>query len=139
MQTLLVFAHTFWENSKANRTLLDSATNLDNVKIHNLSTAYPNGNIDVEFEMKLLQQSGKIIFQFPLFGLAHQLYSKSGKIGCLQPFCMGIIPKCLRGKHFKLSQLLGVMQKVMMDITDIALRLYYRLLKVRLSIVIVKF
>ncbi|MCR2056758.1 NAD(P)H-dependent oxidoreductase [Campylobacter helveticus] len=107
MQTLLVFAHTFWENSKANRTLLDSATNLDNVKIHNLSTAYPNGNIDVEFEMKLLQQSGKIIFQFPLFWFSTPALLKEWQDRVLTAILYGDNPKMLEGKTFQIITIAG--------------------------------
>ncbi len=40
MQTLLIFSHTFWKDSKVNRALLESAQTLSNVKIHNLNETY---------------------------------------------------------------------------------------------------
>ena len=67
MQTLLIFAHTFWEDSKVNKALLEAAKSLDNLTIHNLSTTYKDNNINVESEITLLQKADKIIFQFPLF------------------------------------------------------------------------
>lgn len=67
MQTLLLFSHTFWDNSKVNKALLESAKSLPNLTIHNLNTAYPNGAIDVAKEVELLEKAQKIIFQFPLF------------------------------------------------------------------------
>ena len=56
MQTLLLFSHTFWDNSKVNKALLESAKSLPNLTIHNLNTAYPNGAIDVAKEVELLEK-----------------------------------------------------------------------------------
>ncbi len=67
MQTLLIFSHTFWKDSKVNRALLESAKTLSNVKIHNLNESYKDGVINAESEVALLKDSQKIIFQFPLF------------------------------------------------------------------------
>lgn len=67
MQTLLIFSHTFWKDSKVNRALLESAKTLSNVKIHNLNETYKDGVINAENEVALLKDSQKIIFQFPLF------------------------------------------------------------------------
>lgn len=67
MKTLIVFAHTFWKDSKVNRALLESIKDKNNLKIHNLSTSYNDGKIDVDKELALLKEADKIIFQFPLF------------------------------------------------------------------------
>lgn len=40
MQTLLIFSHTFWADSKVNRALLEAAKALPNVRIHNLNEIY---------------------------------------------------------------------------------------------------
>ncbi|ECO9904804.1 flavodoxin family protein, partial [Campylobacter coli] len=37
MKTLIIFAHTFWEDSKVNKALFESIKNLKQVQIHNLS------------------------------------------------------------------------------------------------------
>ncbi|HEE9583969.1 TPA: NAD(P)H-dependent oxidoreductase, partial [Campylobacter coli] len=67
MKTLIIFAHTFWEDSKVNKALFESIKNLKQVQIHNLSEIYKEGKIDVSKEMDLLKNADKIIFQFPLF------------------------------------------------------------------------
>ncbi|EOH3839264.1 TPA: NAD(P)H-dependent oxidoreductase [Campylobacter jejuni] len=106
MKTLIVFAHTFWKDSKVNRTLLESIKDIDDLKIHNLSTSYNDGKIDVDKELALLKEADKIIFQFPLFWfstpsllkewqdrvLSAILYSKKG---------------LLKGKFFQVITTLG--------------------------------
>lgn len=37
MKTLIIFAHTFWEDSKVNKALFESIKNSKQVQIHNLS------------------------------------------------------------------------------------------------------
>ncbi len=71
MQTLLLFSHTFWKDSKVNRALLESAKTLSNVKIRNLSETYKDGVINAESEMALLKDPQKSSFNFRCFGLAH--------------------------------------------------------------------
>ncbi len=43
MKTLIIFAHTFWEDSKANKALFESIKNSKQVQIHNLSEIYKEG------------------------------------------------------------------------------------------------
>ncbi len=83
MQILLLFSHTYWANSKVNKALLESAKTLENVTIHNLNTAYPDGKINTEAEIALLQKADKIIAQFPLFWfkiLTHIHHSANPKL-----------------------------------------------------------
>ena len=72
MKTLILFAHTFWENSKVNKALLESLKDSNHIKIHNLTTTYPDGKIDAEAEKALLKEADTIIFQFPLFLFSQQ-------------------------------------------------------------------
>lgn len=61
MQTLLIFSHTFWADSKVNRALLEAAKALPNVRIHNLNEIYKDGkkakpdNLPVQEYLKQLQ------------------------------------------------------------------------------------
>lgn len=64
---LILFAHTYWENSKINKTLLNEAAKIKGVKIHNLTETYPDSKIDAQKEVELLKWADKIIMQFPLF------------------------------------------------------------------------
>ena len=67
MKTLILFAHTFWENSKVNKALLESVQGLPNLTIENLTLTCPNATIDVNAQKSLLKDADTIIFQFPLF------------------------------------------------------------------------
>ena len=70
MKVLVIFAHTYYNDSKVNRKLLESIRNFNNVKIHNLNEVYKDNKITKENvidEIALLKEYDKIIFQFPLF------------------------------------------------------------------------
>lgn len=71
MQTLLLFSHTYWEQSKVNKALLESAKTLSNISIHNLNTTYPNGDIHLQSELELLKKLTGLCVNFHCFGLAH--------------------------------------------------------------------
>ena len=64
---LIIFAHTYWNDSKINRKLLSEASKIEGVKIHNLTEQYANAKIAVDKEIELLAWADKIIMQFPLF------------------------------------------------------------------------
>lgn len=107
MQTLLLFSHTFWDNSKVNKALLESAKSLPNLTIHNLNTAYPNGAIDVAKEVELLEKAQKIIFQFPLFWFSTPALMKEWQDRVLTHILYGENPKLLHGKSFQVITTLG--------------------------------
>lgn len=100
MHILLLFSHTYWADSKVNRALLESAKTLENVTIHNLSTAYPNGAINIESEIALLQKADKIIFQFPLFWFSTPAIMKEWQDKILTHILYGKNPKLLAHKKF---------------------------------------
>ncbi len=102
MQTLLIFAHTFWEDSKANKALLEAAKSLDNLTIHNLSTTYKDNNINVESEITLLQKADKIIFQFPLFWFSTPSLMKEWEDRVLTAILYSSNPKLLQDKTFSI-------------------------------------
>jgi len=66
-KTLILFAHPRFENSRANRALLQAVQNLKFVTVHDLYELYPDFNIDVGNEKKLLTEHQLIIWQFPLY------------------------------------------------------------------------
>lgn len=69
MKTLIIFAHTDFDNSYFNKSLLDSIKDVSNVDIKHLSRGIID-NIDekyVENEISFLSKYEKVIFQFPLF------------------------------------------------------------------------
>lgn len=107
MQTLLIFSHTFFEDSKINRALLESAKTIQQVTIHNLNLSYPNGVINVESEIALLKDSEKIIFQFPLFWFSTPSLMKEWQDRVLTYIIYGKDSTLLRGKKFQIVTTLG--------------------------------
>lgn len=102
MQTLLIFAHTFWEDSKVNKALLESAKSLNNLTIHNLSTTYKDNKINVESEIALLQKADRIIFQFPLFWFSTPSLMKEWQDRVLTAILYSDNSKLLEGKTFSI-------------------------------------
>lgn len=100
MTTLLLFAHTFWEDSKANRALLESAKNLQGLEIHNLSTAYKSASIDVDSEIARLERASRIFFQFPLLWFSTPSVMKEWQDRVLTHILPGEKPDLLRDKSF---------------------------------------
>ncbi len=64
---LLVLAHPSYENSRANRLLLESAGTPDGVTLHDLYQAYPDFMINVRREQARLLAHRVIALQFPLY------------------------------------------------------------------------
>ncbi len=107
MKILIIFAHTFWENSKANRKLIETANSLENVKIHNLSTNYTDGKIDTDKELELLKEADKIVFEFPLFWFSTPSLLKEWQDRVLSAILHSENPKLLEGKKFQIITTLG--------------------------------
>ncbi len=107
MQTLILFAHTFWEDSKVNKALLESIKDSHNIKIHNLTTTYPNGAINVNSEIDLLKQANTIIFQFPLFWFSTPSFLKEWQDRVLTAILYGNDSKILNGKNFGITTTAG--------------------------------
>lgn len=67
-KTLIIVAHPNLNTSTVNRYWLEQLqTYEDKLTIHNLYAHYPNGNIDVAFEQKLLEESSHVVLQFPIY------------------------------------------------------------------------
>ncbi len=69
MKTLIVFSHSYYQQSNVNRSLLETANLLPDVTIRNLDGLYGSdfNKIDVVQEQKLLSENNRIVFQFPVF------------------------------------------------------------------------
>ena len=65
--TLILFSHTYFENSKINKALLEEASKLENLEISNLNLLYKDYKIDIQKEQEKLEKADKIIVQFPMF------------------------------------------------------------------------
>lgn len=64
---LVLFAHPAFERSTMHKSLLDHIKQLENVTINDLYENYPDFEIDVEREKKLLSAHEVIVWQHPLF------------------------------------------------------------------------
>lgn len=107
MKTLIIFAHTFWEESKVNKTLLTSIEDMQDVVIYNLSTIYKDGKIDVNKELSLLKEASKIIFQFPLFWFSTPALLKEWQDRVLTAILYGNDKNLLKGKKFQVITTIG--------------------------------
>jgi len=67
MKTLVIVAHPSFEQSRANRTLIQELKQYDNIDVHYLYGEYPDLNIDIEREQQLLVKYDRIVLQFPLY------------------------------------------------------------------------
>ncbi|BBE72471.1 NAD(P)H-dependent oxidoreductase [Oharaeibacter diazotrophicus] len=64
---LLLFAHPSIRRSRVNRALLDAASAVAGVTVHDLYETYPDFAIDVDREQRLLLDHDAIVCQHPLF------------------------------------------------------------------------
>jgi glutathione-regulated potassium-efflux system ancillary protein KefG len=67
LRVLILFAHPAFQKSRINRRLLRAVQGLENVRIHDLYEEYPDFQIDVEREQKLLLDHDIIVLQHPFF------------------------------------------------------------------------
>lgn len=64
---LIVFAHPALEKSRVNRKLIEMAEVIEEVTFHDLYEIYPEMDVDVKAEQKLLKEQDVIVFQYPFF------------------------------------------------------------------------
>ncbi len=62
----LIYAHPHPARSRANRALLDSARSAAGVTVRSLYDAYPDFEIDVAAERRLLAQAKLVVWQHPI-------------------------------------------------------------------------
>lgn len=67
MKILVLFAHPAFHKSKVNKIMVDGLSNIDGLTFHDLYQEYPELDIDVKREQKLLLEHDVITFMFPLF------------------------------------------------------------------------
>jgi glutathione-regulated potassium-efflux system ancillary protein KefG len=66
-RVLVLFAHPALERSRVNRPLAEAVQDLDDVTFNDLYESYPDFDIDVEREQRLLVTHDVIIFQHPFY------------------------------------------------------------------------
>lgn len=66
-KVLILFAHPRYENSRIQSALIKEIGDLRNVKIHDLYEVYPEFNIDIKREQKLLLEHDIIVWMHPFY------------------------------------------------------------------------
>lgn len=64
---LILFAHPRYEQSRAQRMLVEAVADLPSVTFHDLYETYPDFNVDIVREKELLLQHDVIIWQHPFY------------------------------------------------------------------------
>ena len=64
---LILFAHPRLEGSRVNARLLENIPELENITFHDLYEAYPDFNVDIEYEKSLLEKNEIIIWHHPFY------------------------------------------------------------------------
>lgn len=64
---LLLFAHPALEKSRVNRRLLAAVHDLQGLTLHDLYEAYPEFDVDVRREQRLLEAADLVVLQHPFF------------------------------------------------------------------------
>jgi glutathione-regulated potassium-efflux system ancillary protein KefG len=67
LRVLILFAHPAFQKSRLNRRLLSAVRGLENVTINDLYEEYPDFQIDVKREQRLLLDNDLIVLQHPFF------------------------------------------------------------------------
>jgi len=63
---LVILAHPNFAESRGNKALVEAIQTLPSVKIHDLYERYPDWQIDIQVEQKLLRHHDLIVLQYPL-------------------------------------------------------------------------
>jgi glutathione-regulated potassium-efflux system ancillary protein KefG len=64
---LVLFAHPALHRSRANRALLDAASSVPGVEVHDLYETYPDLIIDMENEQRRIAAARALVFQHPFY------------------------------------------------------------------------
>lgn len=68
MQNILIlYAHPNPQDSTLNKALVNAASSLDGLTVHDLYQHYPDFDIDIQVEQDLLEQADIIVFQHPVY------------------------------------------------------------------------
>lgn len=67
MKTLVIVSHPDIINSSSQQFLMHAVPEGDDVTVHHLEDAYPDGKIDVAKEHVLLRKHDRVMFQFPFY------------------------------------------------------------------------
>ncbi|WP_213993309.1 glutathione-regulated potassium-efflux system ancillary protein KefG [Sodalis sp. dw_96] len=101
-KVLLLYAHPESQDSVANRILLQAASPLAHVTVHDLYAEYPDFFIDIHHEQQLLREHQVIVFQHPLYTYSCPALLKEWLDRVLtRGFASGIGGNALTGKYWR--------------------------------------
>ncbi|HEY0207891.1 glutathione-regulated potassium-efflux system ancillary protein KefG [Acerihabitans sp.] len=101
-KVLLLYAHPESQDSVANRILLQAASSLEHVTVHDLYAFYPDFFIDIHHEQQLLREHQVIVFQHPLYTYSCPALLKEWLDRVLaRGFASGIGGDALAGKYWR--------------------------------------
>lgn len=108
-QTLVILAHPNLEVSRVNRRWQQELLqHPQEITVHELYTEYPDWQIDVEREQRLLEQYDTVILQFPLYWYSYPpLLKKWIDDVFAYGWAYGSTGDRLQGKSFGLSMSIG--------------------------------
>lgn len=66
-KVLILFAHPALEKSRVNKRLIRAVENIDNITLHDLYEEYPDFDVDIKREQKLLTEHDLIILHHPFY------------------------------------------------------------------------
>jgi glutathione-regulated potassium-efflux system ancillary protein KefG len=66
-RVLVLFAHPAFQKSRINRHLASAARGVEGVTFHDLYEAYPDFQLDVDREQRLLLEHDVVVFQHPFY------------------------------------------------------------------------
>ena len=66
-RTTIFLSHPHLDQSTVNLRLAQAAEGLEGVQIRDMYSIYPDFEIDVDFEQNLLEETDRIILQFPMY------------------------------------------------------------------------
>lgn len=109
MKTVMILAHPDFENSIANKRVVEQLKkNRDQFEVRDLTALYPDFKMDVEAEQKALLEADTIVFQYPFYwynmpGILKEWFDQVFTYG----FAYGSTGDKLKGKNFLLSFTIG--------------------------------
>lgn len=66
-KVLILFAHPALEKSRVHKRMVKGLQNTDGIRFHDLYEAYPDLDIDVKREQKLLSENDVVVLQHPFY------------------------------------------------------------------------
>lgn len=98
---LILFAHPALEKSRINKYLIDGMEEIKGLTFHDLYQHYPDLDIDVELEQKLLLDNDIIIFHHPFYWYSTPAILKEWQdLVLTHGWAYGSQGKALEGKYF---------------------------------------